>query len=385
MKNLLEAMNFLTTKVLSMESRIADLEVNSQESGQEKNNQQRKQDIPNGAKSKLGRVDEEKYRSLKVLMDDMHGEKGRSSGVHNKQKSRKPNSGPHRKGRRKESSSSTDNSDCSIVGMGQMKKRMSRRQRDLCSTKTASRIKQAGGTYPETDYEHTDFSGKGSDTTGCCKHRSNKVKSGALVKKRPAKVQELWPHTIAIEDHGEEVDSNTIGLSTFFSSFTRIMTRCKGVEYRGRSELLHAVSMVLKNLSWSEARTFHNLVMVKLEQQRISWDDDFLGMACDFMDDKVRASMKSKHAAANASQRYNYNKGAGKGFRGQSQRSDFTTGRGKAIYGVFCGQWNYGTCSYGNNCKRWHCCKTCGEQGKLGETHKASTHGSGGNRSADRP
>ena len=90
----------------------------------------------------------------------------------------------------------------------------------------------------------------------------------------------LWPqyrfaypplHTIAVEDDGDEVNSEDIGLKKFLACYTKILTDCKGkVEAAGRSALLHAVSTVYEYLPWSEARTFHNLTMVKLEQKRIN-------------------------------------------------------------------------------------------------------------------
>ena len=102
------------------------------------------------------------------------------------------------------------------------------------------------------------------------KHR-HKVKSGAKVKQRPVVRTELWPHTIANEEDGEEVTSENIGLSRFLSCFTFIMTNCGRREAAGRAEFLHAITNVLECLPWSDARAFHNMIMVRLEQDRVDW------------------------------------------------------------------------------------------------------------------
>ena len=98
------------------------------------------------------------------------------------------------------------------------------------------------------------------------------------------------------------------------------MTCCGKVESRGRSALLHAVSMVLEYLQWTEARTFHNMIMVKIEQGRIGWDTDFTSLAEDFVDKKVRLSMRTRNtagaaASSNSAYKSRYkDSGVGKGF-----------------------------------------------------------------------
>lgn len=94
-------------------------------------------------------------------------------------------------------------------------------------------------------------SSNSSGSSGCDQHdmgRSSgrrKIRSGARVKKRPVVRTELWPHTIANEKNGDEVDSENIGLATFFSCFTFIlMSYGKAAESKGRAALLHALSMV---------------------------------------------------------------------------------------------------------------------------------------------
>ena len=112
---------------------------------------------------------------------------------------------------------------------------------------------------------------------------------------------ELWPHTIANEEEGEDLTSETIGLARFFSCFTLIMMECGKKEAEGRTALLHAVSRVLECLPWADAHSFHNLVMVKMEQGKYSWLMDFTELAEDFMDRKVRQSLRSKGPASGAS------------------------------------------------------------------------------------
>ena len=75
------------------------------------------------------------------------------------------------------------------------------------------------------------------------------------------------------------------------------MMDCKSLEAKGRTSLLHAVSLVLEAFYWSEARSFHNIVMVKVEQDRLDWASDFGALAEDFIDRKVRQSVKSKGAS----------------------------------------------------------------------------------------
>ena len=124
---------------------------------------------------------------------------------------------------------------------------MTRKQKE-CGTKIAARIKQAGGIFPNDEFDSATSSG--TDSSGVDKrYRSRKkVKSGAKIRKRPVIQTELWPHTIANKDDGEEVTSETIGLSKFLSCFTYIMTNCGRWEAKGRAALLHAVCSVFECL-----------------------------------------------------------------------------------------------------------------------------------------
>ena len=155
------------------------------------------------------------------------------------------------------------------------------------------------------------------------------------------------------------------------------MLNCGRAESTGRSALLHAVSMVLEYLPWTEARAFHNLVMVKLEQGRVSWSTDFAGMADQFVDKKVRQNLRVRGASLGTGSSYKTSfsnrNSVGKGFS-NFNKSNANVNRNKSLYGVICKQWNNGSCSYGDRCKRWHVCWSCAESGKMGEPHKASSH-----------
>ena len=189
---------------------------------------------------------------------------------------------------------------------------MTKKKKVECDKKLSARLMQAGAYFPEdsdsTSSTGTDSSGKGK------KSKSKKVKSGAKVKQRPVVKTELWPHTIANEDDGEEVSSDSIGLAKFFSCFTLIMKSCGKVEAAGRADLLHAVSSVLECLPWAEARTFHNLVMVKLEQGRLDWSADFSVLAESFLDKKVRQNLRSKSTGAAAGTSYSSRSSSNKNF-----------------------------------------------------------------------
>ena len=181
---------------------------------------------------------------------------------------------------------------------------MSKRQKDLCSSKVASRLKQAGATFPSDDFETTSSSGKESHSVY---DKRKKIKSGAKVKTRPVVRTELWPH-IANEDDGEDVTSENITLAKFFSCFTFIMASCSRLEAKVRPVLLHPISTVLEYLQWSESHIFHNMIMTKIEQGRIEWDADFMSLADDFIDKKVRLGLRSRYtpAASNSSSKSSY-------------------------------------------------------------------------------
>ena len=306
-------------------------------------------------RSKMSRVEFEKERSRNVVLEEL----------------------PTR-GQPEASVYTGDSSDTDLLGI---KKLMPDHLRDECSMRTAHRLKQAGSTFPEPGQD-SNLSGMESDarsSQGC--RRRRKVKSGAEIMTRPVVKRETWPHTIANEEDGEGVTSENITLASFLTCYTYLMTVSKGLEYTGRPHLLHNITRVLKCLPWTEARLFHNLVMNKLEQGRIRWDTDFTILANQFMDNKVRLLLKSK------TQSSSYGSTAKSGNQGQRRSYNNRSGNGKSTsaYALVCYQWNEGTCTYGDKCKRWHVCRTCAESGKPGEKHKSSTHSHRGKQGESQP
>ena len=357
----------LADKVKSLEKHIVqqDEKIDSIiESSKEESSQESAKVKAKPVKAKKDRVEEEKARQLKLLQERLRTKHVSSS------------------------SGNEESSEAELLDLKVIKKKMSRKQRDLCGRRVNARLSQAGALFPSDEFE-TSSAGTVSDIEKSCRHKKL-IKSGAKIKKRPVVQTELWPHTIANEDDGEEVTSENISLAKFLSCFSYILVSCSSkIESRGRSALLHAVSIVLEYLHWSDARTFHNLIMVKIEQGRLDWASDLSGLAENFIDKKVRLSMKMKRYPAGASSSYrsgyssrNVGKGYSSSFKGNGDK-----GRNRSLNGVICWQWNNGTCTYGDNCKRWHACKVCAEAGKLGESHKASTHDSSGSRArpAERP
>ena len=307
-------------------------------------------------KSKAERSKEEKERQYRLLQERLKdkGEESSESGGDNEE--------------------SEDE-----LNLRELKKKLSKKKKNKCKKREAELLRKAGAMFPEEDYVATSSSGTDSDSVRkSCGHKK-KVKSGAKMSKRPVVRTELWPHTVANEEDGEEVACDNINLAKFYSCFTYIMLECRGTELKGRTTLLHAISLVLESLFWSEARTFHNLTMVKIEQGNLEWSDDFTALAESFIDKKVRGSFKSRSAAGNSSAGKTgwYGKGNSnyikKGGYGYSSNSKFK-GKSKPVYNSVCKQWNFQTCTYGDRCNRWHVCWTCAEAGKVGQEHKASSH-----------
>ena len=232
-----------------------------------------------------------------------------------------------------------------------------------------SKAKEIKEQFYEDSSSASSTSGISGTSYGRRRQRRKRVKSGADIKQRPVIRTEVWPHTIANEDDGEDVTSEDICLSKFLSCFTYLMISCDETkaEAAGRAVLLHAVTTVLECLPWREARIFHNLMMVKIEQGRLDWDSDFTSLANQYLDKKVRMCLRSSHSGNN----FDYS---------NSKRSH-TKNFGNNVFdnknnatSVICRLWNGGFCSFGANCKRWHVCLSCAESGKLGEPHQASSH-----------
>ena len=140
--------------------------------------------------------------------------------------------------------SADDESSDASLNLAKLKKKMDKDQKRACEKKLAARLTAAGARFPIEDFESTGTDSSSSDRDSRVKGR-RKVKSGAKVKKRPVIRTELWPHTIANEDDGEDITSENIGLAKFLSCFTFIMNSCRGEEAAGRAVLLQAVSTVL--------------------------------------------------------------------------------------------------------------------------------------------
>ena len=310
-------------------------------------------------KSKLNRVEFESDRQLQVMLANLEYlklDKNKKSGASN----------------------AVDSDE--EYDLTELKKLMPKKDRDRVSQTLQNRLQQAGSVFPEES--ETDRNGESDDSSdnGKIRRRKSKVRagetdssddnagrarrrtvrSGRKVKRRPVVRTELWPHTIAIEDDGEEVTSDDISLSKFLSCFTYIMTTCENAEATGRMFFLQAICTVLECLPWSEARSFHNIVMVKLEQGRVDWGTDFAAMASHFLDKKVRLSLRPKAAGPSQGYRSRF-RGAGKGYSGRSRPVQV------------CRQWNEGTCSFGDNCRFKHVCRACANAGNSGERHKASS------------
>ena len=134
------------------------------------------------------------------------------------------------------------------------------------------------------------------------------------------------------------------------------------VERAGRASLLNAFSSFYECLPWIEVRTFHNLVMTKIEQGRINWKSDFLVLAKKFLDHKVRLSLRSRGAAAGPISSFKPGRGS--------------VPRGTGSFGYR--QGSYNTCGFSNRCKYRHVCWTYAEARKPGELHKATSHGNRG-------
>lgn len=117
---------------------------------------------------------------------------------------------------RKVSDCSSDQGEVSDSGtdMKKIKKRMPKKQRDKCGRKLADRLGEAGAIFPDDDFSPSSCSGEESDSNckNSCGH-SKKIKSGEKIRKRPVVRQELWPHTIANEEDGEETTSENISLA----------------------------------------------------------------------------------------------------------------------------------------------------------------------------
>ena len=273
---------------------------------------------------------------------------------------------------------------------------MSRKQKAKCDKIVNSILNEVGVRIPEEVQVNSATSGSGSGTDSddgkSSISRKQKVKSGAKVKKRPVIKTELWPHTIANENDGEEVSCENISLVKFLNCFSYILVTCGDrAETDGRAVLLHAITSVFEYLQWPDVRIFHNLIMTKIEQGRLDWSTDFTVLGTQFVDKKVRQSARQRGSTATrGSSSGQGNKGYGKTFGGNDNRfrqysNRFSSNRNQYNSSLVCRLWNAGNCSFGADCKRWHCCLTCFDASKVEETsHKAADCGNQAQRNRPR-
>ena len=173
---------------------------------------------------------------------------------------------------------------------------MTRKQKEESRLRTAARLGQAGASFPaEVDSSSSSGSGNESDVRVVKKSRK-KVKSGAKVRQRSVVKTELC--------------------------FAYIMNTCEDKqEASGRSVLHYAMSSMLEYLPWAEIRTFHNLVMVKIEQGRFGWDADFVAHSKEFIDKKLRLTLRQKvQSSGNSGNRGGY-RSSGRGGYNSGYRS----------------------------------------------------------------
>ena len=387
MELMLAKLDTLTTEVTSLKrtvrtanSRISELENKKSEPSEisdENSDGNNSQNSKSGSKikSKVGstgkskvnkvkqdRVLEDKQRTLKIMLDSL---------IDNNKK------------KKNEEESEVEMSSDEEANARDMQKKMSSKQKSKAEKIVAKILKLVGGDIPEEEEDNNRSSDSGTDNDSIkSKSSRSKVKSGAKVKKRPVVRTELWPHTIANEDDGADLTSETINLAKFMACFSKFLITCEGAEVAGRAVLLYAITLVLECLPWPEARLFHNVVMVKIEQGRIDWSTDFSELAEQYLNKKVRLGMRARiNNAAGAAPRSNYGNNGGRGYGNNYgrpryyNRNEFTPGRYRGSNSVVCRQWNGGTCYYGQNCRKQHCCLTCFDEGKPGVDHKASFHG----------
>ena len=231
---ILTVVNNLSAQLANMDTRLQQMEdrVSGRDSvsdasarassrdGRQKHRQSVEISSKSKSKVKKDRVEFEKQRSSKVLLDKI-------------------------KSRNQKTDSDEEASD-EDHDLPTMRKKLSRRQREAARKRSSVIQKKAGSTFPVSEEESTSSGmDSGSDSQS---RKKGKVKSGAKVRSRPVVKTELWPHTIAIEDDGDDFTSENISLAKFLSCFTYIMTSCEDIEASGRTWLLHAMSHILELL-----------------------------------------------------------------------------------------------------------------------------------------
>lgn len=358
MAALVSQINIITGKVTSLQStvnkqnkRLGHLEVNSGSDNysESDNCSNSLQSEKLGCASRKKRLEEQRPRKSKILQDKYRSQRKRNRGEVPSDKEDQV-AGKRKVLRRQEFASKQQDSDCNFSG------------EDSSSSNSSS----------------SSCSDTGEVQRNVRNHRRNrrKVKSGAGIKIRPVVRTELWPHTICNEEDGGKETSDTIKLAKFLSCFTHILITCRGLEATGRAMLLHGVTTVLEYLPWREARSFHNIVMIKIEQGRIDWNTNFLNMANQFLDKKVRQTLRRSFTYDNSSS-YSANFNCSRfsnDFRTQNFVDRRQEGVNNSLYSTICKHWNYGVCSFGDQCRKQHVCWSCAEAGKMGASHRAASH-----------
>ena len=89
----------------------------------------------------------------------------------------------------------------SIFELGDVRKKMSKKQKKVCEQKVSGRISQVGAVFQteESSTSGSSSSSSGTDSDSGSRRRTSsrsrrKVKSGAKLIKRPVIRTELWPH-----------------------------------------------------------------------------------------------------------------------------------------------------------------------------------------------
>ena len=228
-------------------------------------------------KVKKVRVEDERERQLRILLDEWDD---------------KGNSG---------NDAQSENDSDEESNLRKMEKKMSKKQKAKRDKAVLSILDKAGTQFPDDEHSASSGSGSGTDSEDSKKHkcRSRKVKSGAKVKKRPVIRTELWPHTIANKNEGEDNSCENILFQLFLQCFPYILVTCGDkAEVDGCAILLHAITSIMKSVSWTEAQMFHNLTLTKIEQGKLDWSADFTELSKQFVDKKVRQNLKSRSSTA---------------------------------------------------------------------------------------
>ena len=93
------------------------------------------------------------------------------------------------------------------------------KQKQDSAAKVAATARRSGVRYAREEYNASGSSSGTEYEPRAGRRRRKKIKSGANVSTRPVIQTELWPHTIANEDDGNEVTSESITFTKFLACF----------------------------------------------------------------------------------------------------------------------------------------------------------------------